>query len=361
MFWNEIARRAPIDGSGGPDRPDAGRPRRVAREGAGRRPKIGLALGGGAARGWSHIGAVRALAEAGIVPDVIAGCSIGAVVGACHAAAKLDELEAFAASLTKRRVLGLLDFHLGGSGLIAGDRLRRLLEVDLQDLGIEMLPVRFAAIATELVTGHEIWLTQGPLVPAIRASYALPGIFEPVRIGDRWLMDGALVNPVPVTAARALGADLVICVNLNGDLRTRGTVIQAHGPGGDEIVDAAAEIAVAGAVEAEASSEGGRSRWAFLGGMRARMRARTPRPAAPRPAAAPGMAAVMVDAFNITQDRISRSRLAGDPPDVMIAPRLAPVGLFEFHRAAECIALGRRAAERAVPDIREAMEALAAA
>ena len=363
MFWHDLVRRAPGDGRDGGTM--LKEPVDSVQTGASRRrPRIGLALGGGAARGWAHIGAVRALTEAGIVPDVIAGCSIGSVVGACHAAGKLDALESFAASLTKRRVLGLLDFHLGGSGLIAGDRLRRLIEMDLGDAQIEDLPVRFAAIATELVTGHEIWLTQGPLVAAMRASYALPGIFEPVQIGGRWLMDGALVNPVPVTAARALGADFVICVNLNGDLRTRGTVIQAHRGGdlGDEIVDAAAALAVGGTTEdgiAFAAPEAGRSRWAFLGGVRdAAQRMRAPR--APRPAA-PGMAAVMVDAFNITQDRISRSRLAGDPPDVMIAPRLAPVGLFEFHRAEECIAQGRRAAERAVPDIREAVEALAAA
>src|SRR3712207_3470784 len=144
--------------------------------------RIGLALGGGAARGWSHIGVLRILHEAGIVPDVIAGCSIGAVVGGCYAAGKLDELETFALSLTKRRVMGLLDFHITGSGLIGGGRLQRLLEQDLTGQRIETLPMRFCTIATELVTGHEIWLTKGPLVQAMRASYALPGIFDPVMI-----------------------------------------------------------------------------------------------------------------------------------------------------------------------------------
>ena len=192
------------------------------------RLKIGLALGGGAARGWSHIGVMRVLSDAGIMPDVIAGCSIGAVVGGCFAAGKLDELEAFANSLTKRRVMGLLDFHISGSGLIAGSRLQRLLEHDLADLRVESLPLRFCTIATELVTGHEVWLTRGPLVKAMRASYALPGLFDPVHMRGRWLMDGALVNPIPITAARALGADVVICVNLNGEVRARGTVIQSY-------------------------------------------------------------------------------------------------------------------------------------
>lgn len=299
-----------------------------------KRLKIGLALGGGAARGWSHIGVLRVLIREGILPDIIAGCSIGAVVGGCYAAGKLDEIEEFARSLTKRRIMGLLDFHIRGSGLIAGDRLRRLLEQNLTGLRMEQLPIRLGAVATELGTGHEIWLTKGSVVEAMCASYALPGVFDPVRLGGRWLMDGALVNPVPVTVARAFGADLVICVNLNGEIRLRGgTVIQGHET--DEVVEAVAEEAHGG--------------WLFGALSRsARPNRRTPD--------LPGIAGVMIDAFNITQDRISRSRLAGDPPDMMIAPKTAPIGLFEFHRAAECIELGRLAAERALPEIREVLE-----
>ena len=288
-----------------------------------RRPKIGLALGGGAARGWAHIGLLKVLDEEGLRPDVIAGCSIGAVVGGCYAAGKLPALEAFARSLTKRRIMGLLDFHLTGSGLIGGDRLRRLLDMDIGSERIETLPTRFAAVATELSSGHEIWLTRGPLVEAMRASYALPGIFDPVKIGGRYLMDGALVNPVPVTIARALGADIVICVNLNGDIRLRGTVIQSL-------------------PDAEPTRDDAPSARGFFG-------------SSGRRAGSPGLAAVMIDAFNITQDRISRSRLAGDPPDVMIAPKLQPIGLFEFHRAAECIDRGMEAGRRALDDIREVL------
>jgi NTE family protein len=307
-----------------------------------RRAKVGLALGGGAARGWSHIGAIEVLREAGIAIDVVAGCSIGAAVGACHAAGKLSELRDFALSLTKRRVMGLLDFHISGSGLIAGERLRRLLERDLGSARIEDLPLTFAAVATELGTGHEIWLTRGGLVEAVRASYALPGIFDPVKIAGRWLMDGALVNPVPVTAARALGADVVLCVNLNGDMRVRGTVIQSHGAeGADAVMEAAA---------AAAALPDEPRRWPLIGGRRAPK----PRPEAGAPS---GIASVMVDAFNITQDRISRSRLAGDPPDVMINPKLAQMGLFEFHRAEECIELGRQATRRMLPEIHEMIAA----
>src|SRR3712207_1344416 len=331
MLWDGITRRAfGVGGEGG----DPVLPSPVGR--GSRKPlKIGLALGGGCARGWSHIGVMRFLEREGITPDVIAGCLIGAVVGGCYAASRLDELEAFALSLTKRRVMGLLDFHISGSGLIAGDRLRRLLERDLGDTRVEALPLRFATVATELGTGHEIWLTRGPLVDTMRASYALPGVFDPIKLGGRWLMDGALVNPIPVTVARALGADLVICVNLNGDIRLRGTVIQSHGAD-EDIVEMAIEEP---------------RRWALFGSRReAALRSK-------KAADAPGIAAVMVDAFNITQDRIARSRLAGDPPDVMICPKLSPVGLFEFHRADDCIELGREATERALPDIYELLEA----
>ena len=291
---------------------------------------VGLALGGGAARGWAHIGVLERLAEAGIAADVIAGCSIGTVIGGCYAAGKLDRLTEFALSLTKRRVFGLMDFSLGGSGLIGGNRLNGMLEKELGDIRIEDLPLGFMCVATEFRTGHEIWLSRGHLVRAMRASYALPGVFAPVRLNGRWLMDGALVNPVPVTLCRALGARLVIAINLSADVLSRGIVVP------DQMLDE----------DAGALSE------APTIAKPARRRAVAP------DGPAPGLYSIMIDAFNIVQDRITRSRLAGDPPDVTITPRLAPIGLFEFHRAAEAIALGREATERALPHILDAMAAL---
>lgn len=335
MLWDDIARRA-FGMSGG-----AASMNEFSMEAPPRRgkPKIGLALGGGAARGWAHIGVLDVLVEAGYAPDVIAGTSIGAVVGGCFAAGKLPALTEFAANLTKRRVVGLMDFHIGGAGLIAGGRLKRLLERDLTDIRIEALPLRFAAIATELGTGHEIWLTHGPLVEALRASYALPGVFDPVKLGGRWLMDGALVNPVPVTAARALGADVVICVNLNSDLSGRGTTIQNH----SSDPDPAPTAEILPELDVRPTS-----RWLDgISGAARRMRGFLGRASNDQP----GLAGVMVDAFNITQDRISRSRLAGDPPDIMIGPKLARVGLFDFHRADEAVELGRLAAKRALDEI----------
>ncbi|WP_020179021.1 patatin-like phospholipase family protein [Methylopila sp. M107] len=304
-----------------------------------RTPSFAIALGGGIARGWAHIGVMRALDEAGLKPDIVVGTSVGAVVGGCWAAGRLDELEAWTRTLTKRRMFGLLDFSLAGAGLISGGRLKSVLEQNLGDASIESLGPRFAAIATEYNTGHEIWLGKGNLVEALRASYAVPGIFEPVRIGGRWLLDGALTNPVPVSAARALGGRLVVAVNLQSDAYGRGTVIQSNSAS-DRDHEAAEQMTWWRKMRGE-----GRSAVA---------------PAAPKPASdAPGIPSVMVDAFGIMLDRISRSRLAGDPPDLSIGPRLADVGLFDFHRAEEAIALGREAGERAVGPIRDAMRALA--
>ena len=193
-----------------------------------RRPVIGLALGGGAARGFAHIGILRTLLAHGIIPNVVVGTSIGAVVGGAYVAGQLDALEDWARSLQPRNILGYLDIRLNGSGLIGGDRLASQLEAAIGPTLIEELPLKFATVATEVRTGHEIWLTHGRIVDAMRASYALPGIFSPVLVGDRWLVDGALVNPVPVSAARALGAEIVIAANLSSDIFS--TTIYAHGP-----------------------------------------------------------------------------------------------------------------------------------
>jgi NTE family protein len=305
------------------------------------RPTIGLVLGGGAARGFAHIGVIRTLAAKGLKPDVICGTSIGAVVGGALATDRLDVLEAWARSLSKRRVLGYLDVSLGGSGLITGARLAARLDEALGDIAIEDLPVRFAAIATEIGTGHEIWLTRGRLANALRASYTLPGIFAPTRVGGRWLVDGALVNPVPVSAARALGARLVVAVNLNAELLGRGTTISSHGSDESDLLR-----------EALGQRRGLRG---LLGSEREMKRQVLGVPGSP------GLLTVMSEAFNIMQDRITRARLAGDPPDVLIQPRLGRVGLFDFHRADEAIELGAEAAERAIEPLVEAIAALTSA
>jgi NTE family protein len=309
-----------------------------------RRPVIGLALGGGAARGLAHIGIVRTLTAHGITPNIVVGTSMGAVVGGAYASGHLDGLEQWARGLQPRNIFGYLDIRLNGSGLIGGAKLAAELEATMGHGLIEDLPVKFATVATEVRTGHEIWLTHGRMIDAMRASYALPGIFAPVLIGDRWLVDGALVNPVPVSAARAMGAEIVIAANLSSDVFTHSTTIYSHGP--------SADVSVLATPEPEApppkrgigkffSAERTMKREFFGGGGR------------------PGISTVMVDAFNIMQDRITRARLAGDPPDLLISPRVAQIGWFDFHRADELIAHGARAAERAIDSIQEAIHILA--
>jgi NTE family protein len=303
------------------------------------RLSIGLVLGGGAARGFAHIGVLRTLLAHGIRPDVIAGTSIGAIVGGLYAADRLDEFEDWCRQLTRRRVLGYLDFTFGGSGLIGGSRLVGKLEDTLGDTTFADLPLRVAVIATEIGTGHEIWLTRGRVSEAMAASYALPGIFPPKLIGGRWLMDGALVNPLPISAARALGARLVIAVNLNADNFGRGTIIQDHGPDAEDDLR-------------RAERDLKRSRRGIFRADRLIHRQFFGRPNRP------GLSTVMVEAFQVMQDRITRSRLAGDPPDVMINPRLGRINLFDFHRAKDTIALGAEAAEKAIESIAESVAAL---
>nr|WP_249780695.1 patatin-like phospholipase family protein [Bradyrhizobium sp. dw_78] len=309
-----------------------------------RRPVIGLALGGGAARGFAHIGILRTLLAHGIVPNVVVGTSIGAVVGGAYAAGHLDTLEEWARGLQPRNILSYLDIRLNGSGLIGGTKLAAQLEAAMGSTLIEDMPIKFATVATEVRTGHEIWLTRGRIVDAMRASYALPGIFAPVLVDDRWLVDGALVNPVPVSAARAFGAEIVIAANLSSDVFAHSTTIYAHGT---------AEVTVASTPEVLDpapppkrgfsrlfSPERTVKREFFGGGGR------------------PGISTVMVDAFNIMQDRITRARLAGDPPDLLISPRVGQIGWFDFHRADDLIAHGTRAAERAIDSIQEAIDIL---
>ncbi len=311
------------------------------------RPLLGLALGGGAARGWAHIGVLRALSEAGIEPDIVAGTSIGAVVGGCHLGGKLDALEAFARDLTKRRIFGLLDVSLGGSGLINGERLNDLFATHLDGIKVEDLGRTFVCVATELGTGHEIWLNRGRLIDAMRASYALPGIFQPVRVNHRWLVDGALVNPVPVSVCRAFGARVVVAVNLHTDVFGRGTVIYQ---------DAEIEPPITSDTTS-ASDDAGLA--AIAGGTKRFIRRQFLGQASASPGSPPGIPTVMFDAFNIIQDRIARSRLAGDPPDLMLGPKLGNIGLFEFHRATEAIDAGYEATRRAVGEIADLMLALA--
>ena len=303
------------------------------------RPRIGIALGAGVARGWAHIGVLRALAERGIAPDIVTGCSIGALVGGVHLAGRLDALEDWACKLSKLRILGYLDLRMRGGGMIGGHRLIAELRQHVGDLRIETLGSPFAAITTDLATGHEVWLRDGDLVEALKASIALPGIFPPVRVDHRWLVDGALVNPVPVSVCRALGADVVIAVNLNTDIigkvRRPAPLREADGPIPEPAAADSVEVASGFRLDSL-------SRRVFQHGYDG-----------------PNLFGVMVSSLAIIQDRISRSRLAGEPPDVHVTPRIGHIGLLEFDRAAEAIAEGAAALVRSLPELDDAIDVFA--
>lgn len=297
--------------------------------------KIGLALGGGSAKGWAHIGVIHALANAGIVPDMVCGTSIGALVGAAYVNGDLDRFEQWARSLTLQTVVGFLDFSLGG-GLIKGEKLVDFFRSRFVDVPISKLPLPFAAVATDLQSGREIWLQEGMVSDAVRASIALPGLFTPAGHEGRWLVDGGLVNPVPVSLCRAMGADLVIAVDLNSDIvgkhLRKARTSKAADPGNPE--------------------ETGESMLARIQSGMATLGIAAPKTADTRPS----MLDVLASSINIMQERITRSRLAGDPADVLIAPRLAEFGLMEFHRAAIAIEAGSRAAKQALPQINAILE-----
>lgn len=312
LEWASFRSRPELQEANGPASGGAAIPVRPRKTG------VALALGGGCARGWAHIGVLRALEEADIEISMIAGTSIGALVGGCYLAGKLDELEDFARSLTRRRIFGLLDFRLGGSGLLGGMRLDARLRQHLEGVRFEDLPKPFVAVASEIRTGHEIWLASGSLIAAMRASYALPGVFEPVMCNGRMLVDGALVNPVPVSVCRAHEQPLVVAVNLNYDNFGRAAVIR-HNAG--EFVEKDAPLPQHEDLEHQV-------RETKL-----------------------GITGVMVEAFNIIQDRISRARLAGDPPDLSLQPKLGHIGMTEFHRADEAIRMGYEATMARVADL----------
>jgi len=281
-----------------------------------RKPRIGLALGSGSARGWAHIGAIRALEERGVRPDMVCGTSIGALVAGAYAAGELEGLEKWVTGLAWTTVVRLMDLTWRPGGLIRGQRLFNLFRETFKDADISELQLPFGAVATELASGRELWLRQGKVLEAVRASCAMPGLFTPVIRSGVVVVDGGLVNPVPVSMCRAMGADLVIAVDLS---------------------------------------------WGKLGPYRDRARKGLPtrdvpagedetRIADPR---IPSIFEVFMTSLDIVEQRVARSRLAGEPADVLITPLLPDFATMDYHRAKEAIAEGRAAVERMAPLIEQ--------
>lgn len=300
--------------------------------------KIGIALGSGSARGWSHIGVLRTLLRHGIAPDVVTGTSIGALVGAYYAADKLQELEEWVTSLSWREVVSLLDLRLDG-GLIEGRKVFQFIEQHLQDHSFEKLAKPFAAVATDLHTGREVWLQHGHLAEAVRASISIPGLFTPYRTqSGRFLVDGGLVNPVPVSLCRAMGADLVIAVNLNAEIV--GKHLHNSHKVSSEFTSMPA-TPTSGTQEAEQDGD-------FLHRLSRLFSGDEGGSVPDHESPAPGVMEVIASSINIMQDRVTRSRMAGDPADLVLTPRLSHMGLMEFYRAAEAITEGEQTVEFAL-------------
>lgn len=298
-------------------------------------PGIGLALGGGLARGFAHIGVLNVLMRHNIHPSIVTGTSIGAVVGASYLAGKLRDLEDWACSLNRKRILSYLDLRVRSAGLIGGSRLQNILAEHFEGMNIEDLPKPYICIAADLLTGHEVWLRKGPLIQAMTASFSLPGVFPPVERNHRLLVDGALVNPLPIAPAQAMGARMTIAVDLNADIMGK-----AAKPGQQFQTVAGFDLFNEKDVPKE-TSEG------FSTSMGKRLFRREENN--------PSLFGVMVSALSIMQDRLTRARVAGDPPDIHIKPKIGDIGLLEFEKAEELIARGEDAAVKALPDIKEAM------
>jgi NTE family protein len=307
------------------------------------RRNIGLALGSGAARGLAQIGILEGLTSLGIVPDVVCGTSIGALVGAAFVTGRLSALKSRMENFSRLDVTSMLDVSLGTGGLIEGRRIEKFLD----ELGItgsiETLDYRYAAVATDLATGREIWLRHGPIGRAVRASICIPGVFSPARNedGDGWLIDGGLVNPVPVSLARALGADIVIAAEMHSELV--GRRFKEHG---NEVTASTTLPAFSAEAPQWLKERVGPilQRVLLAGGDY------------------PSYFDVLANSLNIMQDRISRARLAGDPPDVLLQARVANLNWLDFHRAREAVAEGlvcvqasesliRRACDQTLPNL----------
>lgn len=315
-----------------------------------RRKRIGIALGSGSARGIAHIGILQALRDLDIEPDIICGSSIGALIGAAYLSGAIDDFADWACGLSTRDVVRLMGIRLLAQGGMAEadaliDHLRELFgEPDIEDL-----PKPFAAVATELQRGREVWLQQGPVWEAVRASMAIPGLLTPAYHDGDWLVDGGLVNPVPVSVCRALGADLIIAVNLNS--MRRSAPISTIPP--SDTVGAALQQAEDEELAATEDDDDAPAETSLFGRISSSLRR-------VRPAAAvvtrPGTIGVVLSSITVMQDRITRSRLAGEPPDLLLTPRVGQIGLLEFNRGAEALAEGRACVERMQEAIRHAME-----
>ncbi|NNE41211.1 MAG: patatin [Marinicaulis sp.] len=290
---------------------------------------LGLALGSGAARGWAHVGVLKALDEIGVKPTVIAGCSVGALVGGAHLIGALEEFESWARSLKPLSALDKFSLKVRRGGFI--DAEPAFAAFREFDRNIEDLPVKFGAVATDLANGEEIHLTRGSVIDAVRASSAIPVVFHAVRHHDRWLVDGALANPAPVSLARKLGADVVLCVDLNAVPRALDR-FDAPPPNVPAVIEAntAAQPGITGAVAKliEDTQTAIKRQFDF---------------ARARKDASPQLFETTYAASDIFQMHLAKARMRAEPPDVLLRPDMRDAMPTAFDRADEFIEIGYRA------------------
>ncbi|MDP5133023.1 MAG: patatin-like phospholipase family protein [Paraglaciecola sp.] len=332
--------------------------------------KIGLALGSGASRGWAHIGVIQALEELGIEIDIVTGCSIGSYVGAAYASGKLAPLAEWVKSLTEWQVFALMGVGFYRGGLVSGLKVFKALEDNFAFDTFDKLHKPFAAVATDLYSGREVDFTQGSVIQAVRASCAIPGLFPPVCIDNRWLVDGGVVNPVPVNLCRLLGADIVFAINLSADFRPQSLLQNQHEheknqqKTSDFFKRSQAQIQNWFKKGSKPDAEGSE----FLGeeqqqdlkvegeiDILEQANAEVPSDQSNPTSSAlptPSILNAMSGSLDILQGRVTRSRLAGDPPDILIEPQLRDFGMMEFYRAEELIEEGRNSVKRIADQIK---------
>lgn len=327
--------------------------------------KIGIALGAGAARGWTHIGIIQALEKLGVKIDIVAGCSIGAYVGAAYSSGKLEGLKEWACSLSDWQVLALMGVGLRRGGLASGQKVFDKLASEFCADSYEAMNKPFASVATDLYTGREVVFDSGPVSNSIQASCAIPALFSPVAYEDRWLVDGAVVNPVPVNLCRQLGADFVIAVNLNADFRPLRLekLRKDHEDNQQKTEDFFTKsqnvlkqwFTPDSKSEDESQNDSHSQENSDSLGSEVIEKVEeefTEVPAKVNKKNPPGIMSVMSSSLEILQARVTRSRLAGDPPDILIEPQLTDVGIMEFHRAEELCQKGEETITRLAEQIR---------
>ena len=288
--------------------------------------KIGIALGSGSAKGWAHIGVFKALEQLGIKPDVVAGCSIGAFVGAAYATGNLSKLEHWVNGFSNWDLVSMMDISWRRGGLMSGEKVFEHAKTMIGDINVEDLDIPFVAVATDLYGGHEVWLKKGPLQDAVRASCSIPGLLSPKRLGDRYFIDGAVVNPIPVNVCRALGADLVIAVDLYGYPEVLAVPVEAETIDIDQL-----------------NAESNDGHFKNLIGHSKDYLSEIANKFIKNQGTQPNMFAVMSTALDILAHRQMKSRLAGDPPEILLQPKVAHIGARDFNRAPESIAAGEQA------------------